>query len=78
MAPNIGDVVVSDVTGGGGYLIVEAITMRLLGGPYLLVADAAVKARQLCAGHVWRESFDALGRPLGAPFLLELQSSSLG
>ena len=77
MAPTTGDVVVRDVA-AGGYLIVDAVTRRAVGGPYFSIADAVVKARRLCGGHIWRESLDARGRSLGPPFLLELQESTLG
>jgi hypothetical protein len=75
MAPTIGDVVVRDVA--YGYLVVDALTMRALSGPFQSIADAALTAWQLCDGHVWREPVDARGRPLGPPFLLELQESTL-
>jgi hypothetical protein len=77
MAPHIGDVVVRDAV-AGGYLILDLATQQRLAGPYHSIADAALKAWQLCDGHVWREAADRRGRSLGPPFLLELQASSLG
>lgn len=77
MAPHTGDVVVRDAA-SGGYVVLDAITMKALGGPYFSIADATLKAWQLCDGHVWREAVDRRGRSLGPPFLLELQPSSLG
>jgi hypothetical protein len=76
MAPHIGDVVVRDAA--AGYIVIDAVTLKTLGGPYRSVAAATLKARQLCHGHVWRQSIDRRGRVLGSPFLLELQASSLG
>lgn len=77
MAPHTGDVVVRDAA-SGGYVVLDAITMKALGGPYFSIADATLRAWQLCDGHVWREAVDRRGRSLGPPFLLELQASSLG
>ena len=76
MAPHTGDVVVRDTV--AGYLILDVVTQQCLAGPYPSIADAALKAWQLCDGHVWREEVDRRGRSLGPPFLLELQASPLG
>jgi hypothetical protein len=76
MATHIGDVIVRDAV-AGGYLILDVVTQEPLAGPYPSIADAALKAWQLCNGHVWREPVDARGRSLGPPFLLELQASSI-
>jgi hypothetical protein len=61
----------------GGFVVVDASTMRALVGPYRSLADAHANARRLVSyGHVWRETADRNGRTLGR-FLLELKASSI-
>ena len=75
LRPTRGDLLIRDVA--FGYVVVDAVTMHPLGPPYRTIADAAVNARRLSAtGHVWRQTVDGRGRPLGDPFLLELQPST--
>jgi hypothetical protein len=76
LSPEAGDVLIRDAI--TGYIVVEAISLRELSGPYLSIADAFVAAqRQVSTGRIWRENVDRRGRMLGAPFLLQLQASTL-
>ena len=75
LSPEAGDVLIRD--GVTGYTVVDAVSFRELSGPYPSISDAFVAARSLSACHVWRENHDRRGRPLGNPFLLELQASTL-
>ncbi len=75
LSPGPGDVLIRD--GVTGYTVVDAVSLRELSGPHPSVAAAFVAARSFSAGHVWRENHDRRGRPLGDPFLLELQASTL-
>jgi hypothetical protein len=60
----------------GGFVVVDAVTLRSLAGPYTSLADAHKNACRLVSyGHVWRESVDRSGRSVGR-FLLELKASS--
>lgn len=61
----------------GGYVVVDAVTLRRLAGPYRAIGEATDKARRLVpCGQVWREAADRNGRPLGR-FLLELRASTI-
>ena len=73
--PEPGDVLIRDTV--FGYIVVDAVGLRELSGPYRLITGAFVAARESSTGHIWRESVDRRGRPLGHPFVLELPSSSL-
>jgi hypothetical protein len=77
LSPEPGDVLIRDAV--SGYTLVDAVSFRQLSGPYPSIADAFVAARsRISSGHhVWRENLDRRGRPLGHPFLLELQASTL-
>lgn len=75
LSPGPGDVLIRD--GVTGYTVVDAVSLRELSGPHPSVAAAFVAARSFPASHVWRENHDRRGRPLGDPFLLELQASTL-
>ena len=69
------DVVIREAA--GGFVVVDATTMRALVGPYRSLADAHANARRLVSyGHVWRETTDRNGRSLGR-FLIELKASSI-
>ena len=75
--PEPGDVLIRDAV--SEYILVDAVSLRELSGPYPSIADAFVAAQsQASIGHhVWRENLDRRGRLLGHPFLLELQASPL-
>jgi hypothetical protein len=69
------DVLIRDSS--GGFVVLDASTMRALVGPYRSLADAHAQARRLVTyGHVWREMTDRNGRSLGR-FLVELKASSI-
>jgi hypothetical protein len=76
LSPQPGDVLIRDAV--TGYIVVDAIGLHELSGPYLSIADAYVAGRsRVSTGRIWRENVDRRGRILGAPFLLELQASTL-
>ena len=61
----------------GRFDLVDASTSRRLAGPYRTLGDAHAKARRLVTyGHVWRETVDGTGRPVGR-LLLELRASTI-
>ena len=76
--PTDGDTLLRDAA--SGYVVVDAMTLQPLAGPYPTIAEAALTARRLIGvgeGHVWRDNVDGRGRRLGEPFLLELQPSTV-
>ena len=76
MAPTQGDALIRDAA--AGYLVVDAVTLTQLAGPYTTLADAAACAWRLVVdGHVWRELADSRGHVLGEPIQLELQPSPI-
>ena len=74
--PQPGDVLIREMV--GGYTVVDAVTLYELSGPYASIGRAFVAAQaRISSGHIWRESVDHRGRPVGEPFVLELPPSTL-
>lgn len=74
--PKPGDVLIRETV--VGYTVLDAVALYELSGPYSSIARAFVAAKtQISSGHIWRESVDHRGRPLGDPFVLELPPSPL-
>ena len=69
--PRAGDVVIRVQTNTlpTTYIVAEAKSHRVLGGPFPSMADAAIAASKLMGpmGAVWQEHIDHRGRPLGPP-----------
>ena len=75
LQPQAGDALIRDAA--AGYVVVDAVTQQLLGGPYFTIGDAFARAHDLAPeGRIWRQTCDSHGSP-GSPFLLELQASTL-
>ena len=72
--PQAGDVVIRVQTNTlpTTYVVAEASSRRILGGPFPSLAEAAIAASKLVGpmGSVWQEQVDQRGRPLGPPHRL--------
>jgi hypothetical protein len=73
-----GDVLIRD--GVYGYIVMDALSLRVLAGPYSSIDDAVLAARGWASStcRIWRQYFDPLrGRAVGEPFQLELGPGSV-
>jgi hypothetical protein len=75
--PKNGDVLIREdaATRTGAFVLLDAVTLKRLRGPYGTLAAAASAARDLAGTHgaVWRENVDNRGRSLGAPIRLSAE-----
>ena len=63
-----GDVIIRSVP-GDEFLLLNAVTLKALEGPFTTFADALATARLFVGpgGTIWQENHDDRGRPLGPP-----------
>jgi hypothetical protein len=63
-----GDVIIRSLP-GDEFLVVNAVTLKTLEGPFTTFADALVTALLFVAprGTIWKQNFDDSGQPLGPP-----------
>jgi hypothetical protein len=70
-APQAGDLVIRVQTNTlpTTYIVTDAQSRQVLGGPFASMAEAAIAASKLVGpmAAVWQEHIDQRGRPLGPP-----------
>jgi hypothetical protein len=64
--PQPGDVLIRNVT-AGRYELVDAVSLRLIDGPFGGFPAAVAAARLRNARAIWQQNVDSRGRPLGDP-----------
>jgi hypothetical protein len=67
--PQPGDVIIR-ATISDGFVVVDAITDRVLAGPALTLTYALAAAQRHSRGDIWQQQVDGRGRPLGQMFRL--------
>ena len=63
-------------TGESGFLLLEAVTLKPLAGPFEYLGTAVAAARARRPRVIWQQSVDNRGRLLGDPLRLPTPSSA--